>query len=99
MIGRIDFSLILDYPQTMTIAQTVEVPVDHRLTLEIPPEIPVGRALLTFTPAPEPETAKPGDNAEERATPISDRLLGIASHIGDISLDELRTERLSKYLK
>jgi hypothetical protein len=81
----------------MTIAQTVEIPVDHRLTLEIPPEIPPGRTILTFTPAPElPEAAKPGDNAEEQATPISDRLLGIASHLGDMSLDELRTERLSK---
>jgi hypothetical protein len=36
----------------MTIEQTVEIPVDHRLTLEIPPEIPAGRTILTFTPAP-----------------------------------------------
>jgi hypothetical protein len=44
-----------------------------------------------------------GDAAEKkdtrRATPITDSLLGIASGIGDISLDELRMERLSKYLK
>jgi hypothetical protein len=35
----------------------------------------------------------------QRSTPLSDRLLGIASHAGDISLDELRAERLNKYLK
>jgi hypothetical protein len=32
-------------------------------------------------------------------TPITDRLLGIAAQAGDMSLDELRSERLSKYLK
>jgi hypothetical protein len=31
--------------------QTVEIPANHRLTLEIPPEIPAGRGILTFTPA------------------------------------------------
>jgi hypothetical protein len=82
----------------MTIQQTIEIPVDHRLTLEVPREIPAGKAILTFTPAPKiPAAVKPGN--EKQATPISDRLLGIASHLGDISLDELRTERLSKYLK
>jgi hypothetical protein len=35
----------------------------------------------------------------QRATPLTDRLLGIAAGAGDISLDELRAERLSKYLK
>jgi hypothetical protein len=84
----------------MIIEQTIEIPADHRLTLEVPREIPTGRAILTFTPAPVlPAVAKSADTTEKRATPISDRLLGIASHLGDISLDELRTERLSKYLK
>lgn len=35
----------------MTITQTVEIPVSHRLTLEVPREIPAGRAILTFTPS------------------------------------------------
>ncbi|MDR2094463.1 MAG: hypothetical protein LBP76_02960 [Treponema sp.] len=83
----------------MTIEQTVEIPADHRLMIEVPPEIPAGRAVLAFTPAPEnPVKVKPADS-EKRPTPISDRLLGIASQAGDISLDELRAERLSKYLK
>jgi hypothetical protein len=84
----------------MTIEQTVEIPADHRLVIEVPPEIPEGRAILTFTPAPAvPATARRTDTTRKPATPISDRLLGIASQAGDISLDELRAERLGKYLK
>ena len=35
----------------MTITQTVEIPANRRLTIEVPPQIPVGRVILTFTPA------------------------------------------------
>ena len=35
----------------MTIEQTVEIPPSHRLTIEVPREIPAGRMILTFTPA------------------------------------------------
>jgi hypothetical protein len=34
----------------MTIEQTVEIPADHRLLIEVPREVPAGRAILTFTP-------------------------------------------------
>jgi hypothetical protein len=85
----------------MTIEQTVEIPADHRVFFEFlaPKEIPVGPAHLELKVTPvlgkqdEPET---GDN---RATPISDSLLGIFSDLGDISLEEIRDERLAKYLK
>jgi hypothetical protein len=33
----------------MSITQTVEIPANHRLTIDVPPEIPVGRAEITFT--------------------------------------------------
>jgi len=33
----------------MTIEQTIEVPASRRITLEVPPQIPVGRAILTLT--------------------------------------------------
>ena len=36
----------------MTFEQTVETPADHSLTLEVPREIPAGKAILTFTPVP-----------------------------------------------
>jgi len=35
----------------MSVTQTVEIPADHRLTIDVPREIPMGRAVLTFTPA------------------------------------------------
>jgi hypothetical protein len=34
----------------MTVEQTIEVPADRRITLEVPPEIPVGRTIIAFTP-------------------------------------------------
>jgi hypothetical protein len=36
----------------MTIEQTIDIPIDHRLILEVPREIPAGKAILTFTPVP-----------------------------------------------
>ena len=36
----------------MIITQTVEIPADHRITLEVPREIPSGLVYLTFAPAP-----------------------------------------------
>ena len=35
----------------MTIEQTVELPASHRLTIDVPREIPAGRTILAFTPA------------------------------------------------
>ena len=35
----------------MTITQTIEVPTDRRITLEVPHEVPTGPVILTFTPA------------------------------------------------
>jgi hypothetical protein len=44
----------------MAITQTVEIPVSHTLTINIPREVPAGRAILTLTPASrEPAAAKP----------------------------------------
>ena len=42
----------------MTIEQTVEIPADHRLTLEVPREIPAGRAVIAFTQAPAGQSAE-----------------------------------------
>jgi hypothetical protein len=37
----------------MTIQQTVDIPVSHRLTIEVPREVPAGRVVLAFTPEGE----------------------------------------------
>ena len=34
----------------MSITQTVEVPADHRLTIDVPREIPAGLVVLTLAP-------------------------------------------------
>ena len=41
----------------MSITQTVTIPADHRLTIEVPREVPAGPVILTFTPA-QPEHKK-----------------------------------------
>ena len=43
----------------MTITQTVEIPDNHRLIIDVPREVPAGPVILTFTPAGTPnEPAK-----------------------------------------
>jgi len=58
----------------MTIEQTVEVPVSRRLTIEVPHEIPVGKTILTFTPAPAQKT----NEEKQKRNPIS-KYFGILS--------------------
>ena len=43
----------LRYSERMTITQTVEIPASHRLTIDVPSEIPAGPTVLAFTPAPK----------------------------------------------
>ena len=37
----------------MTITQTVEIPENRRLIIDVPREVPTGRTVLAFTPASE----------------------------------------------
>jgi len=34
----------------MTITQIIEIPASRRITLEVPPQIPLGRVILSYTP-------------------------------------------------
>ena len=34
----------------MSYTQTIEVPANRRITLDVPPQIPVGQVILTLTP-------------------------------------------------
>jgi hypothetical protein len=43
----------------MTITQTVEIPDNREITLKVPRELPTGRTILTFTPAPDPASLHP----------------------------------------
>jgi hypothetical protein len=35
----------------MTVTQTIDIPADHRVTIDVPGEIPAGKAIVTFTAA------------------------------------------------
>ena len=90
----------------MTITQTIDIPESRRLRLdlEIPREIPAGRAQLEYKVTPfvkkEEKPATPLKCLVGIKTPRSDRLLGAAANLGDTTLDELRDEWLTeKYLK
>jgi hypothetical protein len=63
----------------MTITQTIEIPANRRITLEVPREIPTGKVIIAFTPLTEeansddcllctkyrdPKTGNPRFNAE-----------------------------------
>jgi len=78
----------------MIIEQTVEVPTSHRLTIDVPHEIPAGPTILAFMPIQKADKVK-----EKHGTPITDRLAGCLAGIGDISIEEIREERLAKYLE
>jgi len=38
----------------MTIEQTIDVPASRRVTFEVPPQIPVGKARILVTPLEDP---------------------------------------------
>ena len=35
----------------MSVTQTVEIPANRRLIIDVPQEVPTGKTILTFTPA------------------------------------------------
>ena len=48
----------------MSYTQTVEIPADRRLTIDVPREVPEGRTILTFTPAPPPKKQRMTEQEE-----------------------------------
>ena len=49
----------------MNVTKTIEIPADHRLTIDVPSEVPAGRAVITFTPASPDTDNNPLPNANE----------------------------------
>ena len=50
----------------MSVTQTVEIPASRRLTIEVPREVPVGRAVLAFTPVTDVAVIKPKSGGDPR---------------------------------
>jgi len=99
----------------MTITQTVEIPADRRLTIDIPREVPTGRTsiILQFPDRKETQPSKPVlNNGKLKLTrkeieelrkdcPITESLTGILKGLvpDDITIEQIKEERLAKYLK
>jgi hypothetical protein len=41
----------------MSVTQIVEIPGNHRLTIDVPSEVPAGRTIITFIPASSEDAA------------------------------------------
>jgi hypothetical protein len=93
----------------MTIEQTVDIPANRRLTIEVPLQVPIGKTSVVIQfPVPDEPLSKGklfkskkelDDFLKNAHTPISDSLTGILAHLGDITVDQIREERLAKYLQ
>jgi len=97
----------------MTITQTVEIPANRRVHLdfEVPREVPEGRTniILQFPDRKEIKASKPVlNNGKIKYTrkeldemlkdcPITQSLIGILHT--DMTVDEIRDERLARHLK
>jgi len=53
----------------MTVTQTVEIPVNHRLIIDVPREVPTGEATIVYFPASAtaPKTNRTLEDAMRRA--------------------------------
>jgi len=70
---------------TMTIEQTIEVPASRRVFLDLPMELPVGKARVTITPQME----KPSANAYRTI----ENLRGLAKKMGStLTVERIRNE-------
>jgi hypothetical protein len=90
----------------MTIEQTVEIQSDRRLVLDLPPELPVGRARVAVTVTPErnetpEERRRRSHEAVERCRGLGKRLGSkvtsddvIADHREELAREEAKYQRL-----
>ena len=89
----------------MTIEQMIEIPADRLITLKVPPEIPVGKAILAFTPVTNAPQLEPGKKIRITKSMIEEILQDetVRSLTGilhtEMSIEEIREERLAKHLK
>jgi hypothetical protein len=96
----------------MTIEQTVDIPASHRLTIDVPREVPAGPAVIVFRPAAESSTGMTAQEAKDRGLGWGDgpridpmeaikRCSGLAKRLGiNLSIDEfLEMRRQDKELE
>jgi len=89
----------------LTIEQTVTISADHRVFLDLPPELPIGRAKAELTLTPLADIPQMEDRGKIRLTKsmIDEMLQGedLRYLTGllhtEMSADEIRAERLKKH--
>jgi len=60
----------------MTITKSVEIPANNRsITLDIPPEIPAGKVIITFTPVTETNSVGFVDASYDEVMVAGDEIL------------------------
>jgi len=64
----------------MTIEQTVEIPASHRIYLDLPGDVPVGKAKVTIVPFAEPPAKAP--NAALSPEEAIEKLHGMGKRLG-----------------
>ncbi|MDR1147739.1 MAG: hypothetical protein LBK66_03830, partial [Spirochaetaceae bacterium] len=79
----------------MTFEQTVEIPANRRLTINIPREFPASAAILTFTPKPADTTGK---NAQARLQETVKKLRNLAKNCSFSSEDLFEERRKDRAL-
>ena len=87
----------------MTITQTIEVPADRRILLDLPKELPTGKARFTLTTLSVSEPVKVNEKIRLTKSMIDEimqdetvlALTGILHT--EMSHKEIREERLAKY--
>jgi hypothetical protein len=78
----------------MTFEQTVEIPENRRLTIEVPQEVPVGTAILTFTPkAAFPADGKTARTSLEEAIETACNLAKNSRFSSEVLFEERRKDR------
>ncbi|MDR2597025.1 MAG: hypothetical protein LBC76_06870 [Treponema sp.] len=89
----------------MTIEQTIEIPANHRISLDLPYELPVGKTKmeLKFTPLTSAQQTSGNGKIHLTKLMIDEMLKGevLQSLTGilhtETNAEEIRTERLKKY--
>jgi hypothetical protein len=70
------------------VERTVDVPADHRLFIEVPPEVPAGRTILAFIPVPAKRRLSSMSKEEIAALEVRDR------ELFELHAEELNAEAL-----
>ena len=88
------------YIYPMTVTQTVEIPANRRLIIDVPHEIPPGQVILTFTPKAAAQTeAQEQKKEREWVNP----LLGLGKTMGStLTLDgfrEMQQEEIAREIE